>query len=56
MKGMNGITDAHIFVWRAYVHIGYSIHTLHETTKINFQFLNKMGPLIFHASSIYMKF
>ena len=24
------------------VRIGYSIHTLHETTRINFQFLNKL--------------
>ena len=38
MKGMNGITDPHIL--QPYnVRIGYSIHTLHETTKINFQFL-----------------
>ena len=35
-EDMNGITDADIFV-----RIGYSIHTLHETTKINFQFLNE---------------
>ena len=42
MKGMNGITDAHIFVHSPYnVCIGYSIHTLHETTKINIQFLSK---------------
>ena len=34
MKGMNGITDAY-----KNVRIGCSIHTLHETTKINFQFL-----------------
>ena len=40
MKGMTGITDAHIFVWRAYnVRVGYSIHIFHETTKINFPFL-----------------
>ena len=40
MKGMNRITDVYI-VCRVYknVRIGYSIHTLHETTKINFQFL-----------------
>ena len=43
VKGVNGITDAHV-VWRARlrppynVRIGYSIHTLHKTTKINFQF------------------
>ena len=30
------------------VRIGYSIHTLHEATRINFQFLNKlqMKPLL----------
>ena len=41
MKGMNGITDMHIFVWRAarHVRVGCSIHTLHETIKINVQFL-----------------
>ena len=46
MKGVNGTTDAHN-VWRAWparqpyenVRVGYSIHTLHETTKINFQLL-----------------
>ena len=41
MKSMNGITDVHIFVLLAYVRVGYSIHTLHETTKINFQLLNE---------------
>ena len=49
MKGMNEITDTHIFVWRAYnVCIGYSIDTLNETIKINFQFLNKVFTVIYN--------
>ena len=34
-------------IWENYnVHMGYSIHTLHEMTKINFQFLNViLAPL-----------
>ena len=36
MKFRSGITDVQSLV----VHVGYSMHTLHETTKISFQFLN----------------
>ena len=35
-EGMNGITDAHIFVWRAYVRIGYSIRTFIKRLKTTF--------------------
>ena len=37
---MNGINVAHIFVWRAMCTSVHSYMYLHETTKINFQFLN----------------
>ena len=33
-----------------YVRIGYSIHILHETTKINFQFLSEQ---FIHSHKIY---
>ena len=38
---MNGITDVHIFVWRAYknVRVGYSIHTAMKRNN-QYQFLN----------------
>ena len=36
-EGMNGITEAHIFVWRAYnVRVGYSIHTFIKRPKSTF--------------------
>ena len=37
-EGMNGITDAHIFVWRPYknVRVGYSIHTFIKQPKSTF--------------------
>ena len=36
----------HTFCMAYNVRIGYSIHTLHETTKINFQFLNEKQTMV----------